>query len=139
MKASIAGFLYIAVSSIFFVGFLFLVIAPILFSNGQVDSLEQLIIGGVSLIFGLYSLLLGSAIRRHKKWAWYTGLLTAFFSLAGNIYFFLFKIQKGELLIPMLIEVFILYALFSEKHLYLEYNKEPHILSQQPGEFKKLP
>ncbi len=132
MKTVILGLLYIVFSAVLFFGFLLGVVAPIVFHHGIIDDTRLFLIGAACLPLGIYSFLLGSAIKNHKKWGWYAGIGTVLLALIGNIYFFISNHQLAALTIVIFLDGFALYALFSEKYLFFDYNKEPRILSQIP-------
>lgn len=113
--------LFIIVAPIFIFSFIVMVLFPLLFSGGQVDSLSQIWQGFIALILGIYSFFLGSAIRRHKKWSWYAGVVTITLTTIGNILSFIFSFSLF-LIIPLLLDMFIIYAFLSEKSLFFQQN-----------------
>lgn len=119
MKIQIIGWLYILVASIFFFSFLGNVL--LLFTGGVIG-FNQIWKGIGALLLGIYSFILGSAIKAYKKWAWYGGIITAGLALIGNLVSLLVFSFGGwmSLLISVIFNSFVIYGLFGEKQVFLK-------------------
>jgi uncharacterized membrane protein (DUF2068 family) len=117
MKTNIVGWLYIIVSPIFLLSFMFLVVFPIIFQGGIIDNPNQPLIGILSLFLGVFGIIWGSSLRRHKKWAWYVGMVIVPLVAAYNLFTLVSNFELSSL-IPLSINIFSFYALVSEKELF---------------------
>lgn len=124
MKTNIVGFLFIIVAPIFIFSFIVMVLFPLLFSGGQVDSFNQIWQGFFALLLGIYSFILGSAVRKHKKWSWYAGIVTITLATIGNLLSFIFSFSLF-LIVPLLFDIFSIYAFLSEKSLFFILSSTP--------------
>lgn len=117
MKTNIVGWLYIIASPIFLLSFVFLVVFPIIFQGGVIDDPNQPLIGLFSLFLGIFSLIWGSSLRRHKKWTWYVGMVIIPLVAFGNMFTLVSNFELF-LLVPLAVNMFSFYALVSEKDLF---------------------
>jgi len=117
MKTNIVGWLYIIASPIFFLSFLALFVAPLVFSSGVVDDPNQPLIGLLALALGLFGLFWGSALRKHKKWSWYAGIVIIPLVAGGNAISLAFSFEIVQI-VALLFNTFSVYALVSEKNLF---------------------
>lgn len=130
MKTNLVGWFYIVGSVLFLFGFIGLTLLPIIFSGGVggvIDSslISQLGIGVLSLILGIIAFLLGSAFRRHKRWSWYVGIVMVPLVLIGNIIALVSSFQLSLIMIAVPINLFSIYALVSERGLFLNLPAQP--------------
>lgn len=126
MKTNILGLLYIILSSFFFINFALTLL--ILFTDPRGMSPVFILLGLLSGLFGIFSFIFGSALRRHKKWTWYVGIVLIPTVLIGNI-ITLFLNSNLFLLVGIAIDIFAFYALISEKKLFLINNTKPIVNS----------
>lgn len=131
MKTNIVGFLYIAASAIFLFSFIVNIIMPLVFFGGQVEDFNQIWIGLLALFLGVYAFILGSAIRKHKKWSWYTGIITSVLSFLGNVVYIVMFSSLGTVL-PLFFNAFTIYALIVEKTLFFYVANQSVQANQQP-------
>jgi hypothetical protein len=120
MKTNIVGWIYIASSAVLLLSFIGLSLLPILLSGGVIDSslVSQLGAGVVALILGVLGILLGSGFRAHKRWSWYAGIGVVPLVLLGNLLALVSSFQ-AVLAVPIAINLFCIYALVTEKNLFL--------------------
>ncbi|MFC1726917.1 hypothetical protein ACFL0Y_00120 [Patescibacteria group bacterium] len=113
MKSKIVGLLFIATGALMLGTFILSML--MFFGDGE----DRALIGGVfSLILGIYSIVLGSAIRGRKKWAWYAGIITLSLALVGNV-ITLFVNFSSFLILPIVLEVVSIYAMYADKSQFL--------------------
>lgn len=117
MKTNIVGWLYIIASPIFLLSFVFLAVFPIIFQGGVIDNPSQPLIGIFSLFLGIFGLIWGSSLRKHKKWTWYVGMVVVPLVTVGNLFTLISNLELF-LLIPLGINIFSFLALVSEKELF---------------------
>ncbi len=118
MKSNIVGWLYIISSSVFFLMFLVLFVLPLVSQGGSIEDESQPIRGVLALLLAVFSLVWGSALRKHKKWSLYIGLILIPLVLIGNTISIVFSFE-AVLLLPLLLNAFSIYALVSEKNLFV--------------------
>lgn len=117
MKTNIVGWLYIIASPIFLLSFVFLAVFPIIFQGGVIDDPNQPLIGLFSLFLGIFGLIWGSSLRKHKKWTWYVGMVVVPLVAIGNLFTLVSNFELF-LLLPLTINIFSFFALVSEKELF---------------------
>ena len=117
MKSNIVGLLYIVASAPFLLIFLVTFVYPLVYQNGRIDSDMQIVFGVLSLILGTFSLFFGSALRKHKKWAWYIGIILIPLVTIGNTISLISYFNIVQILV-LLVNVFSVYALISERKLF---------------------
>ena len=71
------------------------------------------------LVFGIYFIFEGSAMRACKKWAWYAGVITFGIGLISNLIAVIF-LGRADLWWALLVGAFILYSFFSDKDYFLK-------------------
>lgn len=113
VKIQIVGFLIIISSTIMI--FAFLLSMLMVFSDGSTRSLLP---GLLALAFGVFGIIVGSGIRSLEKWTWYAGTITLGLALVGNLISLGINFELF-LILPILIEIFSLYSLISEKGAFL--------------------
>lgn len=117
MKTNIVGWLYIIASPVFLLYFVILAVFPIIFRGGVIDDPSQPLMGLFCLFIGIFGLIFGSSLRKHKKWVWYVGIVIVPLVAVGNI-FTLISNSEPSLSIPLALNIFSFYALVSEKKLF---------------------
>ncbi len=116
VKTKIVGWLYIILSPFGIFSFLFGVFSFI--TGSQID-FNMLLLMLAGLASGVFCFVLGSAIKAHKTWSWYAGLGIAGFATLGNLFTLISSFSLG-LVIPLLIDAFMIYAFISEKPLFFK-------------------
>jgi hypothetical protein len=120
---NIVGLIFIFLSSFFFFYFIFPVVLYILIFLGvDIRMHGSIWIIFPSLLLGFYLFFLGSAIRSHKKWSWYVGIITVCLTTTGNTIFFIINTTMIYL-IPLIVNLFFLYSLLTEKNLFIKLKK----------------
>ena len=113
MKSRIVGWLYIIASPIFLLGG---GLSLLTMGDTYANPAMSLLFGLGAILLGIYSLSLGSAVKAHKRWSYKAGLITFSLVGAGN----LIQALTGSpgLFFALLINLFCVYALISEKQLF---------------------
>ncbi len=109
MKTNIVGWLYIIAAPIFLVSFVLVALQP--------SSSWDILVGIFSLFMGIFAIIFGSAVRRHRKWTWYVGMVMIPLVAAGNMYSLVSNLDL-VISIPVAMNIFSFYALVSEKELF---------------------
>lgn len=129
MKVRIVGWLLIVIGAVFIFSFLLSIISLFGEFNPSV-----LVPGILTLALGVYSLMLGSALSQHKKWSYYAGLGTFGFAAIGNVIFMFISFNFFYVL-PIAIEAYTIWAIYSSKNAFLAAEAPP----QQPPQPQSLP
>ena len=112
MKIKITGLILLIIGALAVSPFVILI-----FAGGLMDIMGNLKTF-LYLIAGIYFIILGSAIRRHKKWAWSFGITTFSILFISNL-IAIFSSFSPYLVVALLLNGFILYVLISEKTTFL--------------------
>ena len=127
MKTKIIGWLYIIGSIALLVGSIYLTyISSNEFNSygGHIqsniyDTLIRLVyIGYLGCILSIIAGVWACALVRHKKWSWYFGIVFISLLLIGNVVYVV-NTFSVIYLIAILFNLFVLYALKSEKSLFI--------------------
>jgi hypothetical protein len=120
MKTNIIGILY----GIFFV--LLIISAALLLFVGTRVGVSAVILPFVLLILGIFGIVWAVALREHKKWSWNVGIVLAPIALIYSIFYLVtggyasqpaYELYAG--IVGILFNIFIIYALISEKNLFI--------------------
>jgi len=126
MKTKIIGWFYLIFSTIgvvFSVYVLYVAYSSLPASQGgmiaiasnQLEIINRLIyIGLLGLPVSIFGLFWSSALRRHKKWSWYTGLIFIPLVLISNGMYVLWSFSLISV-VAVAFNIFVIYSLIVEK------------------------
>ena len=92
MKTNVIGWLYLVVSTAFAAFFAFTLFKLFQSSSGyaieatrfqEINQVSYLALAG--LVLSIFLLIWGSALRKHRKWSWYAGIVLIPLLLIGNV------------------------------------------------------
>ena len=148
MKTNIAGLIYFILFTILtIIGALVLIISLINLGrlSGIVDSrlftlaLIAIFAATLYLAFGIFGMVWASHIRKHKKWAWYVGVVLLPIGFIGSIVSIIAGNYTGysvaqlcSSVIGIILGAFTFYALLNEKNLFLGQQQNINDSSQIP-------
>jgi hypothetical protein len=133
MKTTIVGWIYFIITVLLSTYFAFATIAILwtlllMHRVGYVDAtyfqynintLGRMFLGLGLSIFGVYW---SMALKRHKQWSWYVGIGLASLNIIGDA-FYIFH-PSILMVANLLFSIFVLYALISERPLFLSDNSK---------------
>lgn len=138
MKTKLIGWLYIIFAALL-IG-LFLLNLLTLLDGGSIVTYstatirENLVATTVlwSLPLAIFMWTLGSAVKRHKRWSWYIGIVLSVFNLVTTLFTSISSLFSLFSLLILAIQGLILYSFLSEKRLFFS---ETSSLDTPPQKF----
>lgn len=101
------------------VGWFFIITAAVFLLAGIGLLLTKNVLGILGLCLGVYAFLLGSALKAHKKWSWYAGIITISLATLGNLFSLVMSFSPF-LIVPLFLDMFILYVLIADRSTFLQ-------------------
>lgn len=101
------------------IGWLFIIAAPIFILAGIGLLLSGKVFGVLGLCLGIYAFFLGSAVKAHKRWSWYAGIITISLVTIGNLVSLVVAFSPF-LMLPFLLDVFTLYVFIVDRNIFLQ-------------------
>lgn len=137
MKTKIAGWIYFVATT-----FLCLIYTLMIFgtfqtlfgrgayipSNVYQNGIQIMVLLLGEFVASLFGFIWSLALKRHKKWSWYFGIVYVPLILVGGLVSLFWGVTILSIL-SLLFNIFVLYALISEKKLFVEPQSSPVILN----------